>query len=83
MEELQSVNAQLPRFGGRVADALAGLGMMRQPDVFRLQAEQVREQVLGIFRTPRGGPASSAACATRSSRSRWGSIPSRSSARVC
>ena len=49
MEELQAVHAQLDRFGGKVGDALAGLGMMRQPDVFRLQAEHVREQVLGIF----------------------------------
>jgi hypothetical protein len=49
MEELQAVHAQLGRFGGRVPDALAGLGLMRQPDVFRLQAEHVREQVLGIF----------------------------------
>ena len=49
IEELQAVHAQLGRFGGRVPDALAGLGLMRQPDVFRLQAEHVREQVLGIF----------------------------------
>ena len=49
MEELQAVHAQLDRFGGKVGDGLAGLGIMRQPDVFRLQAEHVREQVLGIF----------------------------------
>jgi eukaryotic-like serine/threonine-protein kinase len=48
-QQLQAATAQLPRFAGKLADALPGLGMLRAADVFRLQAEFVRERVLELF----------------------------------
>ncbi len=39
----------VPRFSGKLGDALVGLGLMRPLDVFRLLSQQVRERVMEIF----------------------------------
>jgi hypothetical protein len=52
--EAQAATAQLPRFAGKIADALAALGMLRSADVFRLQAEFVREQVVQMLALTEG-----------------------------
>jgi hypothetical protein len=47
--DLERAQAQLPRFGGKLAEALVGAGAMKALDVARLQAQHVRERVMEIF----------------------------------
>ena len=47
--DLERAYAQLPRFGGRLAEALVSLGTIKAPDVLRLQAQHVRERVMDVF----------------------------------
>ena len=82
-DELRAVNAQLPRFGGRFVEALAGAGLMRQVDAVRLAAEHVRGEVLGIFAHTEGRASFYRGYATRWSRSRWAWTHSRSWGRAC
>ena len=48
-QELKVAVAQLPNFGGKIVDAIIGLGIMKPVDVFRLLSEQVRQGVLETF----------------------------------
>ena len=41
--------AEMPRFSGKLGEALVGLGLMRPLDVFRLLSQQVRERVMELF----------------------------------
>jgi serine/threonine-protein kinase len=52
--EIEMALALLPRFGGRLGDALVGLGMLRPVQLFRAIADQVRERLLESFRWRRG-----------------------------
>jgi eukaryotic-like serine/threonine-protein kinase len=52
--DLERALGQLPRFGGNVAQAIVGAGVMRPLDVFRLQAQHVRERVMELFTWPHG-----------------------------
>jgi hypothetical protein len=51
---LEQAYAQLPRFGGKLSEALVGLGSMKPLDVMRLQSQHVRERVMEIFNWSRG-----------------------------
>ena len=53
-EDLDKVRAQLPRWGGKWPETIAGLGFMRAPEVRRLQAEQVRERTVAFFAHDQG-----------------------------
>ena len=46
--------AMLPRYDGRLGDALVGLGVLRSMELFRAVAEQVRSRYLEAFRWDRG-----------------------------
>jgi serine/threonine-protein kinase len=48
--EVDMALALLPRYGGRLGDALVGLGVLRPVELFRAVAGQVRERYLEIFR---------------------------------
>ncbi len=48
--EIEMALALLPRYGGRIGEALVGLGMLRPVELFRAINEQVRERVLEAFR---------------------------------
>ncbi len=48
-QELKVAVAQLPNFGGKIVDAIIGLGIMKPVDVFRLLSEEVRQRVLETF----------------------------------
>ena len=52
--EVEMALALLPRYGGRLGDALVGLGVLRPVDLFRAIHDQVRERVLEAFRWTRG-----------------------------
>lgn len=52
--ELEMALALLPRYDGRLGDALVGLGIMRPMELFRMVSEQVRERYLEAFRWTRG-----------------------------
>jgi serine/threonine protein kinase len=54
LPDLERAYAQLPRFGGRLAEALVGLGSMKPLDVQRLQSQHVRERVMEIFTWTQG-----------------------------
>lgn len=47
--EVDMALAMLPRFGGRIGDALVGLGVLRPIELFRAIAEQTQERFLEIF----------------------------------
>lgn len=49
LQNLEAALANVPRFSGKMGDALVGLGLMRPLDVFRLLSQQVRERVMEIF----------------------------------
>jgi serine/threonine protein kinase len=53
-QELKVAVAQLPNFGGKIVDAIIGLGIMKPVDVFRLLSEQVRQRVLETFSFSQG-----------------------------
>ncbi|MFW5876054.1 MAG: protein kinase domain-containing protein [Myxococcota bacterium] len=52
--EVEMALALLPRYGGRLGDALVGLGVLRPVQLFRAITEQVRERFLEAFRWRRG-----------------------------
>jgi serine/threonine-protein kinase len=47
--ELDMALAMLPRFGGRLGDALVGLGVLRPIDLFRAVHEQTQQRLLDTF----------------------------------
>jgi serine/threonine protein kinase len=47
--DLERAYAQLPRYGGKLSEALVGLGALKAPDLLRLQAQHVRERVIEVF----------------------------------
>jgi len=47
--EVDMALAMLPRFGGRIGDALVGLGVLRPIELFRAIAEQTRLRFLELF----------------------------------
>jgi|HubBroStandDraft_1064217.scaffolds.fasta_scaffold00763_13 eukaryotic-like serine/threonine-protein kinase len=52
--ELEMALAVLPRFGGRIGDALVGIGVLRPIELFRAIHDQTQERLLEIFRWKRG-----------------------------
>ena len=52
--ELDMALAVAPRFGGRVGDALVGLGILRPVDVFRGVVEQMRARVIDVLKWREG-----------------------------
>lgn len=52
--ELDMAVAMLPKFGGRLGDALVGLGVLRPADLFRAIHEQLEDRLVEIF-SWRGG----------------------------
>jgi serine/threonine-protein kinase len=52
--EVDMALAMLPRFGGRIGDALVGLGVLRPIELFRAIHEQTQERFLEVFAWQRG-----------------------------
>jgi serine/threonine protein kinase len=52
--EVEMALAMLPRFGGRIGDALVGLGVLRPIELFRAIHEQTRHRFLEIYKWKRG-----------------------------
>ncbi|MGF1469788.1 MAG: protein kinase [Sandaracinaceae bacterium] len=52
--ELEMALALLPRYDGRLGDALVGLGILRPVELYRAVAEQVRARFLEAFTWTRG-----------------------------
>ncbi|HEY8430862.1 MAG TPA: serine/threonine-protein kinase [Sandaracinaceae bacterium] len=52
--ELEMALALLPRYEGRLGDALVGLGILRPMELFRAVSEQVRDRYLEAFRWTQG-----------------------------
>jgi len=52
--ELEMALAMLPRFGGRLGDALVGIGVLRPIELFRAVHEQTQERLLETFRMKKG-----------------------------
>lgn len=52
--EVEMALALLPRYGGRLGDALVGLGVLRPMELFRAITDQVVERYLEAFRWTRG-----------------------------
>jgi serine/threonine protein kinase len=52
--EVEMALAMLPRFGGRIGDALVGLGVLRPIELFRAIHEQTRQRFLAIYGWKRG-----------------------------
>jgi serine/threonine-protein kinase len=52
--ELEMALAMLPRFGGRLGDALVGIGVLRPIELFRAVHDQTQERLLETFRLKRG-----------------------------
>ena len=52
--ELDMAVAMLPKFGGRLGDALVGLGVLRPADLFRAIHEQLEDRLVELF-SWRGG----------------------------
>ncbi len=48
--EIEMALALLPRYGGRLGDALVGLGILRPVELFRAISEQVRARMVEAFR---------------------------------
>jgi serine/threonine protein kinase len=47
--EVEMALAMLPRFGGRIGDALVGLGVLRPIELFRAIHEQTQERFMEVF----------------------------------
>jgi serine/threonine-protein kinase len=47
--ELEMALAMLPRFGGRLGDALVGIGVLRPIELFRAIHDQTQERLLEVF----------------------------------
>ena len=52
--EVEMALAMLPRFGGRLGDALVGIGVLRPMELFRAIHEQTQERLVDIFRWKSG-----------------------------
>jgi serine/threonine protein kinase len=52
--EVEMALAMLPRFGGRLGDALVGIGVLRPIELFRAIHDQTEERLLDTFRWKRG-----------------------------
>jgi serine/threonine-protein kinase len=52
--ELEMALAMLPRFGGRIGDALVGVGVLRPFELFRAIHDQTQDRLLEMFRWKRG-----------------------------
>jgi eukaryotic-like serine/threonine-protein kinase len=52
--ELEMALAMLPRFGGRLGDALVGIGVLRPIELFRAIHDQTQERLLEVFCWKRG-----------------------------
>lgn len=52
--ELEMALAMLPRYDGRLGDALVGLGILRSMELYRAVSEQVRMRYLEAFRWAEG-----------------------------
>ncbi len=52
--EIEMALALLPKYGGRLGDALVGLGILRPVELFRAIADQVRGRLMEAFRWRRG-----------------------------
>jgi serine/threonine-protein kinase len=52
--EIEMALALLPKYGGRLGDALVGLGILRPVELFRAIGEQVRGRLMETFRWRRG-----------------------------
>ncbi len=52
--ELDMALAMLPRFGGRLGDALVGLGVLRPIDLFRAVHDQTQQRLVETFRWKTG-----------------------------
>ncbi|HEY1957139.1 MAG TPA: serine/threonine-protein kinase [Polyangiaceae bacterium] len=48
--EVEMALAMLPRFGGRIGDALVGLGVLRPIELFRALHEQTKRRFLDIYK---------------------------------
>jgi serine/threonine-protein kinase len=52
--EVEMALAMLPRFGGRIGDALVGLGVLRPIELFRAIHEQTRHRFLEVYKWKKG-----------------------------
>lgn len=52
--EIEMALALLPRYGGRLGDALVGMGILRPVELFRAITEQVRARLIEAFRWQQG-----------------------------
>jgi serine/threonine-protein kinase len=52
--EVEMALAMLPRFGGRIGDALVGVGVLRPIELFRAIHDQVQERLIQVFTWKRG-----------------------------
>jgi serine/threonine protein kinase len=52
--EVEMALAMLPRFGGRIGDALVGLGVLRPIELFRAIHEQTQDRYVAIFKWAAG-----------------------------
>jgi serine/threonine-protein kinase len=48
--EVEMALAMLPRYGGRLGDALVGIGVLRPIELFRAVHDQTQERLLQVFR---------------------------------
>jgi eukaryotic-like serine/threonine-protein kinase len=52
--EVEMALAMLPRFGGRLGDALVGVGVLRPMELFRAVHEQTQQRLVDVFRWKAG-----------------------------
>jgi serine/threonine-protein kinase len=52
--EVEMALAMLPRFGGRLGDALVGIGVLRPMELFRAIHQQTQERLVDVFRWKTG-----------------------------
>jgi serine/threonine protein kinase len=52
--EVEMALAMLPRFGGRLGDALVGIGVLRPMELFRAIHQQTQERLVDVFRWKAG-----------------------------
>jgi serine/threonine protein kinase len=52
--EVEMALAMLPRFGGRLGDALVGIGVLRPIELFRAIHQQTQERLVDVFRWKAG-----------------------------
>ncbi len=52
--EVEMAIAMLPRFGGRIGDALVGLGVLRPIELFRAIHEQTQDRYVAVFKWAAG-----------------------------